>query len=81
MAKTRPKNPKHGAFVAVALKSLNQAELAARMDVAPALVSQWANDKRPIAPKHAARFEEVTGGLVTREQLHPDVFGQPGEAA
>lgn len=38
-------------------------------------VSQWVKGRRPVPPKWCIKIEEVTGGVVTRYELRPDVFG------
>lgn len=67
---------KHGALVRDALDALqiSVTDFANLFPVDAALVYQWRNDSRPVAAKHAARFEEVTKGRVTRVQLHPEIF-------
>lgn len=54
-----------------------QRALASAISVAPALVWQWANDKRPVAAKHCIAIEGATEGAVTRHDLRADVFGPP----
>ena len=53
----------------------SQKALAEAIGAAPALVWQWANDKRPVAAKHCIAIETATKGAVTRYELRPDVFG------
>lgn len=60
----------------------SQAALAKAISVPPALVWQWLNGRRPVAPQHSIPIETATGGAVTRFDLHPDVFGKaPAEVA
>lgn len=57
----------------------SQSALAKTLSVPPALVWQWLNNKRPIAAKHCIAIETATGGVVTRYDLRPDVFGAAPE--
>lgn len=41
-----------------------------------ALVWQWVQGRRPVAPQHCLPIEKVTDGKVTRYDLRPDVFGE-----
>jgi len=52
-----------------------QRALAQRLHVHPALVSQWATGRRPMAAHHVLAVEAATG--VSRHSLRPDVFGEP----
>lgn len=59
---------------------LSQAKFAAAMTRAghpasQALVSQWESGAVPLTAERCAQIERVTGGLVTREELRPDLFG------
>lgn len=65
------KNPVAAAIEAVG----GQRELAEAVGVHRSLVSQWATGRRPVAAKHAIPIETVTGGVVTRHDLRPEVFG------
>jgi DNA-binding transcriptional regulator YdaS (Cro superfamily) len=55
-----------------------QAAMARTLRVHPALVSQWATGRRPVAARHILAIEAAAG--VSRHVLRPDVFGE-GEAA
>lgn len=57
---------------------VTQSEFARGIGVTPALVWQWINGLRPIAPKHAIPIERFTAGKVTRSEICPDVY-PPGE--
>lgn len=48
-------------------------QLAAGLGVSPVLVSQWANKKRPPPAARCPDIEKLTGGLVTCEELQPEV--------
>ncbi|WP_341929692.1 transcriptional regulator [Methyloversatilis discipulorum] len=48
-------------------------ELARRLDVPPPLLSQWRNRVRPVPEGRCVDIEEATNGLVTREELRPDL--------
>lgn len=52
--------------------------MARTLRVHPALVSQWATGRRPVAARHILAIEAAAG--VSRHVLRPDVFGE-GEAA
>ncbi|UGB46968.1 helix-turn-helix domain-containing protein [Frateuria edaphi] len=59
-----------------------QAELARRINVAPQLVWQWCDGRRPVPAHRCLAIEQATNGVVTRFDLRPDVFGslQPTSA-
>lgn len=46
---------------------------AARLKIAPALISQWRNGVRPIPAERCPAIERATAGAVTCEDLRPDV--------
>ncbi|MBV6799731.1 YdaS family helix-turn-helix protein [Xanthomonas euvesicatoria] len=50
-----------------------QRALASALQIHPALVSQWATARRPVAAHHVLAIEACTG--VSRHVLRPDVFG------
>lgn len=52
--------------------------MARTLSVHPALVSQWATGRRPVAARHILAIEAAAG--VSRHVLRPDVFGE-GEAS
>lgn len=52
--------------------------MARTLRVHPALVSQWATGRRPVAARHILAIEAAAG--VSRHVLRPDVFGE-SEAA
>lgn len=60
-----------------------QKALAERIGLHQSFVSQLLHEVRPVPAKWCRKIEEATGGDVTKEQLRPDIFGQPtaGEAA
>lgn len=63
-----------------AIKSAGgQKDLADSLKVHPALVSQWATKRRPVAAHHVLTIETLTG--VSRHELRPDVFGAAPAAA
>ncbi len=49
------------------------AELASAIDVNPVLVSQWRNGVRQVPAERCPDIERATGGLVTCEELRPDL--------
>lgn len=58
------------------------AELARRINRAPAFVHQMKSGRRPVPPALVLPIEAATGGEVTRYELRPDIFGPaPGRAA
>jgi DNA-binding transcriptional regulator YdaS (Cro superfamily) len=50
----------------------NRAEFARAIGVSDALLYQWVNNLRPVAPRHCPAIEEKTNGQVTRKDLRPD---------
>lgn len=51
----------------------SQSELARRLDVSRAFVSQLCTGARPVPIKVAIAIERETAGAVTVEQLRPDI--------
>lgn len=49
------------------------ADLARKLKINPALISQWRNRVRPIPPERCPSIERATDGAVTCEELRPDV--------
>lgn len=43
------------------------------MGISPSLISQWANGIRPVPTERCPEIEKATSGLVTCEELRPDV--------
>lgn len=62
---------------AIAACDNNKAVLARLVGVTPAMVWQWENGRRPVPATRCADIEQATGGAVTRQELRPDVFGEP----
>ena len=53
-----------------------QADLAKALGLmSQSQISQWVKGRRPVPPKWCIKIEQVTGGVVTRYELRPDVFG------
>lgn len=52
---------------------VSQAEVARAIGVPIALISQWKTGTRPVPASRCPTIERVTGGLVTCEELRPDV--------
>lgn len=50
-----------------------QTKLAARIQASPAMVWQWAKDKRPVAAHYCVRIERVLG--ISRRDLRPSDWG------
>jgi DNA-binding transcriptional regulator YdaS (Cro superfamily) len=49
-----------------------QRELAVKLGITPVLISQWANESRPVPPERCVELEMATDGMVTRRDLRPD---------
>ncbi|WP_444897921.1 helix-turn-helix domain-containing protein [Microbulbifer sp. SSSA005] len=61
-----------------AVKSVGtQGRLAQLLGVTQGMVSAWATGRKEIAPHRCSQIERVTFGAVTREELRPDIFGDP----
>lgn len=52
-----------------------QVDLARRLGITAAAVNQWVKGRRPVPPERCRAIEAATGGVVTRYDLRPDVFG------
>jgi DNA-binding transcriptional regulator YdaS (Cro superfamily) len=50
-----------------------QGELARRLGITPGFVSQWISGVRPIPIQQAIAIERETAGVVTVEELRPDI--------
>lgn len=48
-------------------------QLADALRVSPVLISQWRNGGRPVPAERCPEIEQATNGLVTCEELRPDV--------
>lgn len=53
-----------------------QSRLAELLGVSASFVSQWVAGARPIPATRCRAIEEATGGVVSRSDLRPDVFGE-----
>lgn len=62
------------------LEGCSQSDLAERLGVTQGAVWQWVNGKTRITAERAIEIDLVTGGVVSRHELRPDVFG-PLQAA
>jgi DNA-binding transcriptional regulator YdaS (Cro superfamily) len=56
-------------------------ELAGLLGCTKGLVSQWANGHRKVGAEWAVQIEEVTGGVIHRSELRPDLWPPKGRAA
>jgi DNA-binding transcriptional regulator YdaS (Cro superfamily) len=52
---------------------MKQAELAKRLGTFESQVSRWVKGHQQVAWFHAVRLEEISGGLVTCDELRPDL--------
>lgn len=52
-----------------------QVNLARAVGVTPGFANQWVHGLRPIPAHQCIPIEEACGGVVTRYDLRPDVFG------
>lgn len=62
---------------------ISQSSFAAKLTAAgfpatQALISQWESGQVVITAERCLQVEEVTGGEVSRSDLRPELFGQPG---
>jgi DNA-binding transcriptional regulator YdaS (Cro superfamily) len=57
------------------LETTTQDALAKAVGVTQGTVHQWVKGILPISAQRAADIERATGGLVTRIELRPDIFG------
>jgi DNA-binding transcriptional regulator YdaS (Cro superfamily) len=48
-----------------------QRELASKLAITPVLISQWANESRPVPPERCVEIERATEGMVGRRDLRP----------
>lgn len=51
------------------------ASLAAKLKVSPGFISQIVTGRRPVPTERCSDIERATGGLVTCEELRPDLAG------
>jgi DNA-binding transcriptional regulator YdaS (Cro superfamily) len=58
----------------------SQTGLARELGVTQGLVWQWLNGRTRITAENALLIEEKTGGVVTKEELRPDIFRTPQTA-
>ncbi|MCO1336800.1 helix-turn-helix domain-containing protein [Microbulbifer sp. OS29] len=54
-----------------------QKRIADLLGVSPACVSQWNRGVRKVPPRLCRAIEQFTKGAVTREELRPDIYGEP----
>lgn len=57
-----------------------QRQLATALGVTPSAVNQWVTGATRVTAERAAQIEKATNGAVTRNELRPDVFGEPAAA-
>lgn len=49
-------------------------DVMAALGVNKAAISHWVSGRQKISPKNAKQLELLTNGLITREELRPDIF-------
>ena len=59
----------------------SQRALADKLEVHPSMISQIASDRRKMPISMCRDIELLSDGGITREQLRPDIFGDPSQAA
>lgn len=57
----------------ISISSWSAVDFAARVGVSPATVSYWASGKKTPSKDHCELIEFVTAGVVTCEDLRPDL--------
>jgi DNA-binding transcriptional regulator YdaS (Cro superfamily) len=50
----------------------SQRSLAQKLSITPVLISQWANELRPVPPERCVEIEVATKGEVSRKDLRPN---------
>lgn len=55
--------------------------LAEKLGVNPTFISQLISGHRKTPPVYCREIENLTGGQVTAEDLRPDIFSTPDQAA
>ena len=50
----------------------SQRSLADKLGITPVLISQWANELRPVPPERCVEIEKATDGEVARQDLRPE---------
>ena len=50
----------------------SQRDLADKLGITPVLISQWANELRPVPPERCVEIERATAGKVSRKDLRPE---------
>lgn len=64
-----------------AIDRIGSAELARRLGCSKQLVSFWRTGRQRVKAERAVEIELVTEGRIRREELRPDIFTPPQEAA
>ncbi len=59
----------------LATLGISQAELARRIGVSQASVSQWVSGVKRLPAEQCAAIERATKGRIKRKELRPDLFG------
>ena len=52
-----------------------QKEMAKKLKIKQQSVSDWVTGKKKPSVKNAIQIERLSGGLVTRAEIRPDIFG------
>ena len=64
------------------LEDRSHSEFARGIGVSPGMIFQWLNGIRPVSAKKARAIDRYTGGVVSKESLCPEIFGeQPSREA
>ena len=67
---------KHPIQIAIDHLATTQKGLADDLGVSPSFVSQCLSGHRKLPIEHCKSIELMTGGLVTRDQLRPDIYDE-----
>lgn len=64
--------PAHAIDKAAQILGTSVGKLAAKLRVTKAAASQWKTPGRKVPVRHCVAIEQMTNGLVTRQELRPD---------
>ncbi len=63
------------------LNTTTQTEFAQRLGVTQGLIYQWINGRTRITAERCIEIEYATHGIVTRQELRPDLFDGASKSA